>query len=96
MKTQSSKEGMPPISNTPPGNTAAGKILFLMRSFLDMQVASVLMHLEPWLKERNGAILEVGCGAQPYRHLVPASCRYTGLDWEQAEANFKYHYPDTV
>ena len=61
-----------------------------------MQVASVLRHLELWLKKQSGTLLEVGCGAQPYRHLVPAACRYTGLDWEQAEANFNYHLPDTV
>jgi len=60
--------------NNPPGNTIIGKLRFFMWTVLDMQVASVLRHLCPWLKERNGTLLEVGCGAQPYRHLVPATC----------------------
>jgi SAM-dependent methyltransferase len=45
---------------------------------------------------QSGSLLEVGCGAQPYRHLIPQGCRYTGLDWEQAGANFDYFQPDTV
>ena len=96
MNAQEKNEGLPPVSNTPPGDTITGKLRFLMRSLLDMQVASVFQHLRPWLKERSGTLLEVGCGAQPYRHLVPAACRYTGLDWEQAEAHFNYRLPDTV
>ena len=61
-----------------------------------MQVSSVYRHLRPWLRERDGTLLEVGCGAQPYRHLVPTGCRYTGLDCEEAEAHFSYRLPDTV
>jgi SAM-dependent methyltransferase len=89
-------EELAPVSNNPPGDTIIGKLRFLMRTVLDMQVASVLQHLCPWLDERSGTLLEVGCGAQPYRHLVPATCRYTGLDWEQAEEHFNYRLPDTV
>jgi len=84
------------VSNNPPGDTVVGKGLFFLRSLLDLQVASVRRHLRPWLQERRGTLLEVGCGAQPYRYLVPADCHYTGLDWEGAEANFNYRLPDTV
>jgi len=90
------QEGFPPFSNNPPGDSIAGKLRFFIRSYLDMQVASVQQHLRPWIKERFGTLLEVGCGAQPYRHFVPATCCYTGLDWEQAEADFDYRLPDTV
>ena len=96
MTTRDNQEGMPPLSNVPPGDTTAGKLRFLLRSFLDLQVASVLRHLSPWLQERAGTLLEVGCGAQPYRHMLAESCRYTGLDWEQAEAHFNYRLPDTI
>jgi SAM-dependent methyltransferase len=96
MSTQEKSEGLPPLSNMPPGDTITGKLRFRMRTLLDMQVASVLQHLCPWLRERSGTLLEVGCGAQPYRHLVPAACRYTGLDWEQAGVHFAYRLPDTV
>jgi SAM-dependent methyltransferase len=90
------KEGFPPVFNSPPGDKISGKVRFFLRSLLDMQVASVYYHLRPWLNKRSGTLLEVGCGAQPYRHLVPADCRYTGLDWEEAEAHFNYQIPDTV
>jgi SAM-dependent methyltransferase len=96
MMTPEKKEGLPPVSNNPPGSTVVGRLRFLLRCLLDMQMVSVYRHLRPWLQERSGKLLEVGCGAQPYRHLVPASCGYTGLDWEQAEAHFNYRLPDTV
>jgi SAM-dependent methyltransferase len=96
MSVPGKKEGFTPVSNNPPGDTLAGKALCLLRSLLDLQVASVRRHLRPWLQGRSGTLLEVGCGAQPYRYLVPADCRYTGLDWEEAEANFSYRLPDTV
>jgi SAM-dependent methyltransferase len=96
MTTPGKTEGLAPVANNPPGKTIIGRLLFSLRLALDLQVASVLRHLRPWLEERNGNLLEVGCGAQPYRHLVPSSCHYTGLDWEQAEAHFNYRLPDTV
>ena len=89
-------DGLPPVANTPPGDTALGRLRFLLRGVLDLQVGSVCRHLRPWLQGRSGALLEVGCGAQPYRHLVPPACAYTGLDSEQAEAHFDYRLPDTV
>lgn len=96
MTHKDNNEGLPPVANTPPGDTVIGKARFLLRSLLDMQVASVYRDLRPWLEERSGTLLEVGCGAQPYRYLVPDVCHYIGLDWEQAGEHFDYHLPDTV
>lgn len=96
MIPQRHKENLQPIANNPPGHKLTGKARFFARTLLDMQVDSVYRHLRPWLTQRSGTLLEVGCGAQPYRHLVPAGCRYTGLDWEQAEDHFSYRLPDTV
>lgn len=96
MSAQGGKEGFPPVPNAPPGDTVVGKALFHFRSLLDLQVSSVRRHLRPWLQERSGTLLEVGCGAQAYRYLVPTNCHYTGLDWEEAGANFNYRHPDTV
>ena len=61
-----------------------------------MMVASVVKYLKPWLAMQHGRVLDVGCGAQPYRHLLPADCLYQGLDWEGAVAQFAYHTPDTL
>lgn len=96
MSRKNNNEGFRPVANKPPGTTFTGKARFFIRSILDMQMGSAYRHLQPWLKKRNGALLEVGCGAQPYRHLVPAACRYTGLDWHEAESHFSYRLPDTI
>lgn len=90
------QEELPPVANNPPGSTLGGTLLFAVRRVLDLQMASVFRHIRPWLQERNGCILEVGCGAQPYRHLLPDRCRYTGLDWDRSEDHFNYRVPDTV
>lgn len=96
MSAKTRGEGLPAVSNLPPGDTLLGKLRFCLRQLFDMQVASVYRHLRPWLQGINGPVLEVGCGAQPYRHLVPTSCRYTCLDWEQADAHFDYQPTDIV
>lgn len=96
MTHQDNNEGFRPIANMPPGTALTDKARFFVRSVLDMQMGSVFRHLKPWLKVRSGALLEVGCGAQPYRHLLSAACRYTGLDWNGAESHFSYRLPDTI
>lgn len=96
MSTHHFKENFPPPSNNPPGNTLTGKLLFIARIVADLQVASGLMSLKPWIERVAGNVLEIGCGAQPYRHLLPDTCVYTGLDWEGAEEHFAYRVPDTV
>jgi SAM-dependent methyltransferase len=85
-----------PLPNLPPGKTLGGRMIFSLRQIADLQVASVLLHLKPWLKKTTGQLLEVGCGAQPYRFLVPPACKYQALDWEGAQKYFQYKIPDTV
>jgi SAM-dependent methyltransferase len=90
------KEQFPVLPNLPSSNTLAGKIVFLMREAADMMVASVLKYLKPWLSGQRGSVLDVGCGAQPYRHLLPSECIYQGLDWEGSEAHFAYRAKETL
>lgn len=89
------RERFPPPPNLPPADTWYGWGLFLARQWADLQVASVLQHLKPWLASRAGDLLEVGCGAQPYRHFVPDACTYCGLEWQGSEEHFGYKAPDT-
>lgn len=89
-------EYFPSPANLPPGKTFRGKIRFFLRRLADLQVASVLQQLLPWLSGISGKVLEVGCGAQPYRHFIPSSCEYQGLDWEGASKYFSYKIPDTI
>jgi hypothetical protein len=90
------KEQFPSQPNLPPGEGISGKALFLFRRIFDLNVASVLLYLEPKLSALSGKVLEVGCGAQPYRHFIPRECEYLGLDWEGAKENFQYEAEDTV
>jgi SAM-dependent methyltransferase len=90
------RDNFPPPSNNPPGASLKGNLLFVLRILCDLQVASVLRKLVPWLAKRTGKVLEIGCGAQPYRHLLPSICSYTGLDWEKAEEHFAYRAPNVV
>lgn len=39
--------------------------------------------LRELLPRLNGRVLDVGCGEQPYRTLLPADCDYVGVDVEQ-------------
>lgn len=70
--------------------------MFALRLVADLQVISVVRHLRAWAQSLSGAVLEVGCGAQPYRHLLPASCAYQGLEWTESKRYFSYEPPDTA
>lgn len=89
-------ESFPPPPNLPPGKTLASRLLYYLRPLLDLQVASVLQALKSWLAGLEGNVLEVGCGAQPYRHLIPAGCSYLGLDWYLAQTAFGYRAEKVV
>lgn len=67
-----------------------------LRRLLDLQAASIWNDLQQLLPQCNGAVLEVGCGAQPYRGLLPKSTQYTAIDTADAEQHFGYRVPDTI
>ena len=73
-------ESFPPPAHLGPGSGVLGRIRFAVRRLADLQTFTVVRDISPWLRERSGVLLEVGCGDQPYRHLVPQDCRYLGLD----------------
>jgi SAM-dependent methyltransferase len=66
------------------------------RRFLDLQAGSVWDDLVKLLPESRGVVLDVGCGAQPYRHLLPAEAVYKAIDYSGAEKHFGYSMPDTT
>ena len=66
------------------------------RRFLDLQASSIWMDLKLVLSACQGSVLDVGCGAQPYRRLLPSNVRYTGIDTVDAQANFGYTIPETI
>jgi SAM-dependent methyltransferase len=76
---------------TPLGRLAAG-----VRRFFDLQAGSVWKDVAENVASARGKVVDVGCGAQPYRELFPAETTYVGLDVDEAEAHFGYAVPDTI
>jgi hypothetical protein len=72
------------------------QLLNPVRRFFDLQMGSIYNDLAPALVEVSGVVLDVGCGGQPFRRLLPASAVYIGIDIRDAKKHFGYDVPDTV
>jgi SAM-dependent methyltransferase len=65
-----------------------------LRRFFDFQAGSIWRDLALILPAIHGSLLDVGCGAQPYRILVTAA-DYRAIDSDLAR-QFGYEMPDTT
>lgn len=83
----------PPLLS--PGTTPVARAAAALRRFLDVQAGSIWSDMTAVLPRLTGRLLDVGCGAQPYRPLLPKSVEYLGIDTADAEAHFGYAMPDT-
>jgi SAM-dependent methyltransferase len=79
-----------------PGRTTAGRLAAAVRRFFDLQAGSVWNDIAATVGAVRGKVVDVGCGAQPYRALLPSGTTYVGIDVDEAEAHFGYAVPDTV
>lgn len=70
-------------------------MLVALRRFVDVQAGSVWHDVAPELRREHGTLVDVGCGAQPYRGLLPADAEYIGVDTVDAKDHFGYSLPDT-
>jgi SAM-dependent methyltransferase len=72
--------------------------LFLagVRRFFDIQAGSAWRDLRAVLPSLRGSVLDVGCGAQPFRPLIHDQAKYVGIDTDAAKAHFGYEMPDTT
>jgi SAM-dependent methyltransferase len=68
----------------------------LARRLGDLQLASIWRDLRPLLPKETGAVLDVGCGEQPYRSLLTHAKSYQGLDIAESDERFGYARPDTL
>ena len=66
------------------------------RRALDLQAASIWRDLDRELPSVTGTVVDVGCGAQPYRGFLGPEVRYIGIDTTYAKARFGYELPDTL
>ena len=83
----------PPFTS---GHDRAERIVAAARRVIDLQAASIWRDLTEILPTLTGTVLDVGCGAQPYRGLLNPSVHYIALDTADAMAHFGYQTPDTV
>ena len=89
-------EDFRPLPNVGRGSSLGAKLRFFLRRFADLQIHTVVRSITPWLATASGQVLEVGCGGQSYRELLPDDCHYQGLEHEDARANFDYEQRDVT
>lgn len=76
------------------GATTGSRALAAVRRFFDIQLATIWRDLARLLSGVSGTVLDVGCGAQPFRGLLPDGTRYHGIDTINAKEHFGYELPD--
>jgi len=89
---QTSEGWRPPLFARRSGPAAFA--LAALRRYFDLQAGSIWNDLAGELPRVRGTVLDVGCGAQPYRSLVATGTAYIGIDSEDARL-FGYQMPDT-
>ena len=67
-----------------------------VRRFFDLQAGSIWRDVASETASLSGNLLDAGCGAQPYRCLLPVSVRYQAIDSAAAQEDFGYIAPDTI
>jgi len=73
-----------------------GRLAAAFRRVFDLQAATLWLDLTLLLPRLEGTVLDVGCGAQPYRSLLAPGTRYIGIDTAEARSRFGYAEPDTL
>jgi len=76
--------------------TRLSLLLAAVRRFFDIQAGSAWRDLSAVLPPLHGTVLDVGCGAQPFRSLISPRATYMGIDTDAAKAHFGYEMPDTT
>jgi SAM-dependent methyltransferase len=76
--------------------TRLSLLLAAVRRFFDIQAGSAWRDLSAILPSLQGTVLDVGCGAQPFRSLINPDATYLGIDTDGAKAHFGYEMPNTT
>jgi SAM-dependent methyltransferase len=90
---QQAERFKPPVFR--PRRSRWDDVLAGARRFLDLQAGSAWRDMRAELATASGSVLDVGCGAQVFRSLLPATARYRGIDTKDAKDRFGYEVPDT-
>jgi SAM-dependent methyltransferase len=84
----------PPALHRPAG--AKARITAFIRRLVDLQAGSIQFDLQRILPHLEGILVDVGCGAQPYRDLAGERVKYVALDTADANAHFGYGQGDIL
>jgi SAM-dependent methyltransferase len=91
---QHKREGFrPPPHQRARGPFGGGKAF--LRRFADLQFGSIWRDLSVVLPRVSGTLIDVGCGAQPFRDMLSPGVRYIGVDIAESEVEFGYRADDT-
>ncbi|GJD63092.1 class I SAM-dependent methyltransferase [Methylobacterium frigidaeris] len=90
---QEAERFKPPVFR--PRRSRWDDLLAAGRRFLDLQAGSAWRDMRVELSKASGIVLDVGCGAQVFRSLLPPAARYRGIDTRDALDRFGYAVPDT-
>jgi SAM-dependent methyltransferase len=93
MLYRTAEKWRPPLFAPSCGTWASAKAS--LRRLVDLQAGSIWRDLEKVLPHVAGSIVDVGCGAQPYRSLIPITARYIGIDSVASKEHFGYEVPNT-
>jgi len=78
-----------------PGVTRLQRLMSATRRLFDLQAGTIWRDFSKELPAASGTVLDVGCGAQPYRRLLPAHVHYIAIDTADASKHFGYEAPGT-
>jgi len=74
-------ENFKPIPVVP---ASRSRVLWAIRCFLDLQLCTIVEHLQPAMAQLRGRVLDIGAGQSPWKEYLPGGCVYQGLDVQDA------------
>jgi SAM-dependent methyltransferase len=89
------REAWQPPPLVPGGEGRVGRVTASARRFLDLQAGSIWNDLRGELGSARGVVLDIGCGAQPLRSLLPRGVTYIGIDIAESDERFGYRTTGT-
>jgi len=92
--TRGTEDFKPPLYK--PNTTTLARLENSLRRFVDLQGGTCWRDVRRELSDIDGSLIDIGCGAQIYRDLVPVGVRYVGLDTADAKTRFGYDVPDAT
>ena len=78
------------------GEDRVSQLAFFVRQWIDLQLLTCVRFLRPRLARFHGDVLDVGCGAMPFRALLPNDVHYQGIDVPVAGSFGMHSHPEIM